>query len=527
MIHVYRKPIARVASWVVIGFLAGLVLPAAAADKPATPPAAPAAAAAPTAAVGPEAMKGLTWDGLSEEQKKLSTSILNEGRCDCGCGMTLAVCRRDDEKCSRSLGLATQVLALSKDGKTKEEIVKAVLAPPSSKFVQFPIPAGDAPFTGPADAKVTILDYYDYQCPFCIRVAASLEEVAKMYPNDVRIVYKQHPLPMHQQAGLAARAALAAQKQGKFFEMHKKLFESSSTLSPEKINEFAKTIGLDMERYAKDLDSPEIAARIDKETKEVMDIGATGTPASFVNGRYVNGAKPASFFKEMVDEELEWAKDNNRPTFTVGKNVREASPAKEAQGPDPNKVYDIAVGSAPVLGPANAKVTLLHFYDYQCPFCVRVHPTLDQLLKEYPADVRIAYKQHPLSMHPQAMIAAEAAMAADAQGKFREMHDKLMQISRELSREKIFEAAKGLGLDMDRFTKDIDTHVHKAAIDAMTKEAMTNGATGTPASFVNGKYISGAAPYDNFKKLVDQALGNPNAPATATKAGSPAAAPTP
>ncbi len=509
-----------------IGFAAAMILPAVAADKPATPPGTPAAApAAAGAPVTPETMKGLTWDGLTEDQKKLTATILNENRCDCGCGMTLAVCRRDDSTCGRSLGLATQILALGKEGKSKDEIVKAALAPPASKFVQFPIPVGESPFIGPADAKVTILDYYDYQCPFCIRVGASLDEVAKAYPKDVRIVFKQHPLPMHPQAVISAKAALAAQKQGKFIEMHQKLFENTKTLSPEKINEIAKGIGLDMDRFAKDLASPEIAARVDLETKEVMDLGATGTPASFVNGRYVNGAKPATFFKEMVEEELKWARENTRPTFTVGKNVREAAPPQsQAQGPDPNKVYDIAVGAAPVVGSATAKVTLLYFYDYQCPFCVKLGPTFDQLLKEYPADVRIAYKQHPLPMHAQAMIASEAAMAASAQGKFAEMHHKLMENSRQLSREKIFEIAKELGLDMDRFTKEIDTHVHKAAIEAMTKEAMSNGATGTPATFVNGKYLSGAQPYDSFKKLVDQALGgSPAAPATAAKSGSPAA----
>jgi protein-disulfide isomerase len=148
---------------------------------------------------------------------------------------------------------------------------------------------------------------------------------------------------------------------------------------------------------------------------------------------------------------------------------------------------------------------------------VRVGPTLEQLLKEYPDDVRIVYKQHPLPMHSQAMIASEAAMAANSQGKFVEMHNKLMENSRQLSRDKILETAKGLGLDMDRFTKDLDTRAHKPAIDAMTKEAMDVGATGTPASFVNGRYLVGAQPYESFKKLVDEALGKSGAPPAGEK----------
>ena len=148
---------------------------------------------------------------------------------------------------------------------------------------------------------------------------------------------------------------------------------------------------------------------------------------------------------------------------------------------------------------------------------MRVGPTLEQLLKEYPADVRIAYKQHPLPMHQSAMISAEAAMAAHAQGKFKEMHARLMAPDRVLSREKFLEIAKEIGLDVDRFAKDLDSHAHKAAIDAMTDEAMKVGASGTPATFINGRFLSGAQPYEAFKKLVDEAL-------TKADGGKPAAA---
>ena len=124
----------------------------------ATPPA-PAPAAGP---VAPEAMTGLVFDGLTPEQKTLAVSILNENSCDCGCGMKLAVCRRDDPKCPRSPVLGKQVIDLVKQGKGKDEIVKAVLTPPS-KFVQFALLAGNSPSVGPNDAKVTILHYTDYQ----------------------------------------------------------------------------------------------------------------------------------------------------------------------------------------------------------------------------------------------------------------------------------------------------------------------------------------------------------------------------
>ncbi len=147
---------------------------------------------------------------------------------------------------------------------------------------------------------------------------------------------------------------------------------------------------------------------------------------------------------------------------------------------------------------------------------MRVGPTLEKILADYPNDVRMVYKQHPLPMHANAMSAAEAAMAANAQGKFRDMNDKLMANSTALSRDKYLQIAAEIGLDVKKFTNDIDTHVYKASIEAQTAEAMKVGATGTPASFVNGRYLSGAQPYEAFKKLIDEALG-------ATKPSSPGA----
>ena len=132
---------------------------AAAPPAPAATPPAPAPAAGP---VAPEAMQGLSFDGLTPEQKTLAIAVLNENSCDCGCGMKLAVCRRDDAKCQRSLRLSKQVIDLVKAGKGREEIVKTVLSPPS-KFVAFAMTPGNSPSVGPKNAKVTIYYYTDYQ----------------------------------------------------------------------------------------------------------------------------------------------------------------------------------------------------------------------------------------------------------------------------------------------------------------------------------------------------------------------------
>lgn len=350
---------------VLVGLIGGIAISAEPAPSPtptkATTPAAPA-----KGPVEASAMQGVSFEGLTEAQKKLAVDILNDNSCDCSCGMKVAVCRRDDSKCGRSLALASQVIDLVKKGKSRDEIVKTALTPPS-KFVQFPLTAGDSPSVGPKNAKVTVLHYIDYQCPFCSRAMPTMEQIAKDYPNDVRIVFKMHALEMHPNAGIAAEAAMAANAQGKFLPMHKKIFENQSSLSRDKLIGFAQEIGLDVARFTKDLDANAYKDRITKESQEVEAIGASGTPASFINGRYVSGAKAYSYFKDIIDEELKWARDGKRPEFKVGKNVSEASAQQPgaSQGPDPNKVYDIPVGKAAIVGSPKAKVTLLHYLDYQ------------------------------------------------------------------------------------------------------------------------------------------------------------------
>jgi protein-disulfide isomerase len=496
-------------------FVGALLIMALVATRPTTaqapavaPKAAPAAVAAPAGPVPPDKMDGLDFSGLTDAQKTTAASILNDNGCDCGCGMKVAVCRRDDAKCGRSLALGKQVVDLVKAGKSKDEVVKTALTPPT-KFVLFPLTAGKAPAIGPANAKVTIIHYFDYQCPFCSRIVPTLDQIVQAYPDDVRIVFKMHPLSMHPNAMPAAEAAMAAAAQGKFFEMDKKLFENQQKLSRDTYLAIAKEIGLDVDKFTKDIDSNAYAAMIDEQSKEVEGVGATGTPASFVNGRFVNGAKPFAYFKDIIDEEIGWAKAGKRPEFKTGKNVAETQVKQPgAAGPDPNKVYELAAGNGPARGPANAKVTILHFFDYQCPFCVRVAPTIEKIVEDYPNDVRVYYKMHPLPMHPNAMIAAEAALSANAQGKYAPMALKLYEgaATPNLTRDKVIEIAKSLDMDVDKFTKDLDSHAFKGQIDADTKEAMGVGATGTPSTFVNGRFLSGAQPYEAFKKVIDEEI---------------------
>lgn len=176
------------------------------------------------------------------------------------------------------------------------------------------------------------------------------------------------------------------------------------------------------------------------------------------------------------------------------------------RGPDPDKVYQVAVAGSPSKGPEGAKVTLVEFSDFQCPFCGRVTPTLDQVQETYGDDVRIVFKHLPLRIHPQAPMAHAAAEAAKAQGKFWEMHDLIFANQRQLTEEKFVEYAGQLDLNVDQFKRDLASEETKKRVDADVAEAARLGVTGTPGFFINGRFVSGAKPFSDFQRRIDAAL---------------------
>ena len=183
----------------------------------------------------------------------------------------------------------------------------------------------------------------------------------------------------------------------------------------------------------------------------------------------------------------------------AGKKARRA-------GPDPKRRYAVETQGAPSRGPDSAEVTIVEFGDFQCPFCGRVTPTLDQIEKRYGDRVRIVFKHLPLTIHPKALAAHAAAEAAHRQGRFWEMHDAIFAKQRELEPAKLAEHARQLGLDMEKFQADLSSPELMDRIDADAAEARGLGVTGTPAFFVNGLFLSGAQPFRAFRRVIDQEL---------------------
>jgi len=166
------------------------------------------------------------------------------------------------------------------------------------------IPLGDSPVRGPAEADVTIVEYSDFQCPFCARALPTLNQIRSTYGDRVNLVYKHLPLRIHPEAPGAAAAAEAARLQGRFWEMHDKIFAGHTELSDAKYVQWARELGLDMERFESDRKSEAVRARIARDEAEADRLGVSGTPAFFINGRFLSGAQPFDAFKRVIDEEL-------------------------------------------------------------------------------------------------------------------------------------------------------------------------------------------------------------------------------
>jgi protein-disulfide isomerase len=376
----------------------------------------------------------------------------------------------------------------------------------------------EGPMKGPADAKVTIVEFSDFQCPYCSRAAATLDTVMKDYASDVQLAFKHNPLPFHQQAMPAALAAEAARAQGKFWEMHDKLFKNQTNLQRADLDKYAQEIGLNMGKYKEAMEKEQGKDRIKSDMAEAEKFGARGTPNFFINGRNFRGAQPVEAFKAVIDEEIKKADAkiaSGTPRGQVYAALTQAGldkaaappPPKPAAGePDANVRYHAEVKGAPVKGAKDALVTIVQWSDYQCPFCSRVEPTINKVMEDYKGKVRVVWRDLPLPFHPNALPSAIAARAAGEQGKFWEMHDKLFADQAHEDRATFEKYAQELGLNMGKFKAALDAQKGKEAIEADSAAGGKIGAHGTPAFFVNGKFLSGAQPYEMFKAKIDEEL---------------------
>lgn len=237
-------------------------------------------------------LPGVKVAGLTAQQKAQVVDIARQQTCSCGCTMKTSACLAQDRTCMVSRTQATAIAREIKAGKTPAAAAAilantAYMAKLHEELSNQPVElkTAGAPSRGPANAKLTLVEFSDFQCPFCRSGADAITQIAKAYPNDVRVVFKQFPLESHSQAALAAEASLAAQAQGKFWEMHDRIFANPRSLTESNLIAWAKELGMDAVRFAKELTSHKYQSIVQNEVKEGLEAGVQGTPTVFLNGR--------------------------------------------------------------------------------------------------------------------------------------------------------------------------------------------------------------------------------------------------
>jgi len=430
-----------------------------------------------------------------------------------------------------------------------------------------------APKEGPDTAKLTFVVFSDFECPFCKRYATTIREITKKYPNDVKSVFMNFPLhnecnealsrPFHAKACFTAEAALEANAQGKFWEMHDWLFQNQQTMSPETIVAFAGPAGMDGAKIQEAMDTQKYRDVLLAQAKQLLPTGSRGTPTVFINGKKVLNLRwdDVKMVSDFIDSLLN-PTEEKKPTVQASvANPGQLPPVnvvledgtrleerlqnlitrleaiklqqqpqrpqpERPKGPDPNRQYPFKLEGKPSLGPANAPVTLVVFSDFTCPFCFKASEAYTSLQKEFPDQLRIVWKNTPNPGHKFSAEAHEAAMAAFAQGKFWEMHDAIFQNRDKISPELLRQLAVDLGLDMTKYDAAIKDHAQKQMIVDDVTEANQTGVNSTPTLFLNGRLSD-----DNNKEAlaakIKALISQPQPPTPTPPTPTPPQPPTP
>lgn len=360
---------------------------------------------------------------------------------------------------------------------------------------------------GPADSAITIIEFSDYQCPYCRRyVDETYHQIIENYVETgfIRYVFKDFPLEqLHPQAMEAAEAARCAGDQDSYWAMHDQLFASQDTWAGQAdataiFVGLGQDLGLDADALQTCLDSGRHSEAVAANLAEGQALGVTGTPTFFINGYPLVGARAYDVFQLALG-----LADANRLADAFAR----------APTPTPIPAGEIPTAGSPSKGVEDAPVLIIEYSDYQCPYCSRYTlETLPQIEQDYieTGKVRYVFKDFPLSFHAQANLAAQAARCAGDQDSYWGMHDLLFADQGEWANEnaaQVFSTlADRLGLDVSQFDACLESGAYEDAIQSDFEEGMSVGVSGTPAFFVNGQFISGAQPYEVFQQAIEAAL---------------------
>jgi len=256
------------------------------------------------------------------------------------------------------------------------------------------------------------------------------------------------------------------------------------------IEDAAKKRGLSAEKYlAEELDS-KVAAPSEEEIKALYDTSKDRLKKSY---------------DEVKGQIADYLKANRRMRARTDliKGLKEAADVKINL--EPPRIY-VDIKDAPTMGEKDAKITIIEFSDYQCPYCKRVRPTIWRLVDEYKGKMSYTFMDFPLNFHKEAKKAHEAAHCAGDEGKYFEFNRKIFDNQTKMGLEDLKKYARDLKLNVSDFEKCLSSDKYAKLVDDFTKAGMYAGVTGTPAFFINGILISGAQPYESFKEIIESEL---------------------
>jgi predicted DsbA family dithiol-disulfide isomerase len=243
--------------------------------------------------------KVVDLDKLTGSELQLLVSIVRKEASPCPNELSLLEDLSRADPCPRAVSALGFLYRRILDGYPESDILDQYV----SRFkeaAQVKINIEGRPDTGPADAPVTIVTFSDFQCPFCRKAALQIKQIKQLYPESVRLVFKHFPLDYHNYSMEAAIAAEAALAQGRFWEMHDRLFALKGELSDEAVEGAASSAGLDLTRWKEDMESSEVIERISADREEAIELKLGGTPTIFVNG--IEFEEPIKYLEQYVVE---------------------------------------------------------------------------------------------------------------------------------------------------------------------------------------------------------------------------------
>ncbi|MGM0556366.1 MAG: DsbA family protein [Myxococcota bacterium] len=260
-----------------------------------------------TDAPGEDLYPGFNFGALSPEQRTKFVGVAKAELCPCpGSTESLHECLQDE---SARCGLAMQAAVVTAEsvnqGLNQTDTLNRIAEVVDAAKKEHEFSVEGEPHRGPVGAPVQIVEFADFTCPHCREAAEIMKQISKKYPEQVVFYYKNFPLGSQESALMAATASLAAHKQDKFWPMHDRLYEFQRSLTTEKIDRFAKQLGMNFSKFKKDMNSPELAAQVKQDKQEGMQAGVKSTPTLYINGQRYFGAKTVDALSNRIEQELQ------------------------------------------------------------------------------------------------------------------------------------------------------------------------------------------------------------------------------